>query len=300
MDFTAVNELEISPFAEDSSIQDLFYFGYVNNLWNIKNNCVDSASVSSREKSCTRHAGRLAVQVAGQHCAAWLGWLQAKASSCFRNVQARGSAPSSWPCQQSQSHWLGMVGTRVVSAVVTVPGLVQSVLMQQQQGHILHGHKGKAARSWKLFARKVCWFIYNVISTSNAVLAKNNQRASLAGWWQPPFSSCWRWSLILIPCLLKDCHSFKDIEKTWTATTSFWTSLTFTCTISFFQESSPSFFHALTHTGNWTALLCRTLSLCDLIIYCQLLQDFCCSCCWYYSILLWNLTQLDFGSIESR
>lgn len=95
------------------------------------------------------------LQVAGQHCAAWLGWLQAKASSCFRNAQARGSAPSSWPCQQSQSHWLDMVGTRMVTAVVTVPGLVQSVLVQQQ-GHILHGHKGKAARSWKLFARKVC------------------------------------------------------------------------------------------------------------------------------------------------
>lgn len=35
--------------------------------------------------------------------------------------------------------WLGMVETHMMIAVVVVPGCSQSVLVQQQQGHVLHG-----------------------------------------------------------------------------------------------------------------------------------------------------------------
>lgn len=37
--------------------------------------------------------------------------------------------------------WLGVVGTPVMIAAVVVPGSVQSVLVQQQQGHVVHGPK---------------------------------------------------------------------------------------------------------------------------------------------------------------
>lgn len=48
------------------------------------------------------------------------------------------------------------------------------------------------------------------------MLAKNNRGASLAGWWQPPLSSCQSWSLILIPalqlCELTEGHIFRCMK----------------------------------------------------------------------------------------